>query len=176
MTTWQIDPAHTSVEFAVKHMMIATVKGRFAEVAAELELDEENPAKSRVAVAVDVASIDTRQDQRDAHLRSPEFFDAETHPKLTFASKRIDGSLDGDFRIVGDLTMRGVTREVTLDASFGGDGKDPWGNARRAFTAKGKVDRRDYGLTWNQTLETGGILVSDDVKISIDAEFVKKAA
>ncbi|MGQ0765835.1 MAG: YceI family protein [Gemmatimonadota bacterium] len=172
-TMWTLDPAHSSVEFAVRHLMISTVKGRFNDVTAELELNGVEPRRSRVKVEADVASIDTRQAQRDGHLRSADFFDAENHPRLTFVSRTIEGSPEGDFRMIGDLTMRGVTREVVLDASFSGGGGDPWGNERKAFSAKGKVDRRDFGLTWNQALETGGIVVGDDVRIEVHAEFVR---
>lgn len=172
-SVWSLDPAHSSVEFAVRHLMISTVKGQFNDFTAVLDLNEGEPQRSKVTFEADVASIDTRQAQRDAHLRSADFFDADNHPRITFVSKRIEGSPDGDFRMIGDLTMRGVTREVALDASFSGGGGDPWGNERKAFSAKGKVDRRDFGLTWNQALETGGIVVGDEVRIEVHAEFVR---
>jgi polyisoprenoid-binding protein YceI len=175
MTTWTIDPSHSTVGFAVKHMMISTVRGRFANFTGTVALDEANPANSSLDVTIDAASIDTRAEQRDGHLRSADFFDVEQHPSLTFRSKRIEGDPNRTFKVIGDLTIRGVTREVTLDAAFEGSGKDPWGNERRAFSARGKVNREDYGLRWNQALETGGILVGNDVKIEIESQFLKAA-
>jgi polyisoprenoid-binding protein YceI len=176
MSTWHIDPSHTAVAFAVKHLMISTVRGRFADFTAELDLDERTPANSKLVASLDVASIDTRSEQRDAHLRSADFFDVASHPKITFTSKRIDGDTAGDFRLVGDLTIRGVTREVVLNANFDGNAKDPWGNERKAFSAKTSVNREDFGLVYNQVLETGGVLVGTDIKIEIEAEFVQAAA
>ena len=172
-TTWNIDPAHTTVEFAVKHLMITTVKGRFGDVRGTLTTDAENPAASSVKVEIATASIDTRNEQRDTHLRSADFFDVETHPALTFTGKRVEGDVDGEFRLVGDLTIRGVTREIALDVENEGTARDPWGGERSAFSAKGKFSRADFGLTWNQALEAGGVMVSDEVKVSIDAQFVK---
>ena len=175
-TKWQLDPAHSNVEFAVKHLMIATVRGRFAAVNGTLEVDEKNPTNAKVDVTIAVASIDTRQEQRDAHLRSGDFFDAERFPTMHFVSKRVDGDPRGEFKVVGDLTIRDVTREITLNVTSEGLGKDPWGGYRAGFSATGKVDRREYGLTWNQTLETGGIVVGDEIKLTVDAEFVQQAA
>ncbi|MBC7898371.1 MAG: YceI family protein [Cytophagaceae bacterium] len=175
MSTWTIDPSHSTIGFAVKHMMISTVRGRFANFSGTVALDEANPANSHLDISIDAASIDTRAEQRDGHLRSADFFDVEQHPALTFKSKRVVGDPNSAFKVVGDLTIRGVTREVTLDAAFEGQGKDPWGNERRAFSAKGKVNREDYGLRWNQALEAGGILVGNDVKIEIESEFLKAA-
>lgn len=176
MTTWQIDPAHSNVEFAVKHLMLSTVKGRFADFTADLVLDDPGGASPRLDVTIETASIDTRQAQRDAHLRSADFFDAEHYPRLTFRSRRVDGPMDGEFRLVGDLTIRGVTKEVTLTARQEGSGKDPWGGERRSFSARGRIDRSDFGLRWNQALETGGFVVGDEVRVEIDTEFVRKAA
>lgn len=175
MSTWNIDPSHSTVGFSVKHLMISTVRGRFADFSGQIALDEANPAASSVNVSITASSVDTRADQRDGHLRSPDFFDVENHPKLTFVSKRVDGDLGGDFKVVGDLTIRGVTREVTLSASYDGAGKDPWGNERRAFSASTKINREEFGLNWNQALEAGGLLVSKDVKIEIESQFVKAA-
>jgi polyisoprenoid-binding protein YceI len=157
MSTWKIDPTHTTVGFSVKHLMISTVRGRFANFTAVMQLDEAKPANSKVEVTVDANSLDTRAAQRDEHLRSPDFFDVANHPQLTFVSKRVEGDLAGDFRIIGDLTIRGITREVTLNATFDGQGKDPWGNERRAFTATTKINREEFGLLWNQVLEAGGL-------------------
>lgn len=175
-TTWQIDAAHTDVGFAVKHMMISTVKGRFADLSGTIALDEADLAGSSVEVTINAASVDTRQEQRDAHLRSADFFDVETYPTLTFRSRRVESIGNGQFRVVGDLTIRGVTREVVLEAADEGRGKDPWGNERAGFSAKTVIDRRDFGLTWNAALETGGILVGNDIRISLEVEALKAEA
>jgi polyisoprenoid-binding protein YceI len=172
VTTWKIDPAHSHVEFAIKHMMISTVKGRFSDVTGDIRLDEANLPNSKVEIDVNVASIDTREQQRDTHLRSADFFDVEKFPKMTFRSTRLEGTLD-EFKLTGDLTIHGVTRPLTLDVAHEGRGKDPWGGERIGFSATGKIRRSDFGLTWNAALETGGFLVGDDVKISVDVEAVK---
>jgi polyisoprenoid-binding protein YceI len=170
-TTWTIDPSHTTVEFVAKHMMITTVKGRFAELAGTVTADETRFEDSSVEVTFQAASLDTRSEQRDTHLRSADFLDVEHHPEVTFKSTAIRGAKES-FKLTGDLTIRGVTRPITLDVTYEGEGKDPWGGTRAAFSAKGKFDRRDYGLTWNVALETGGILVSNEVKINIEAQAV----
>jgi polyisoprenoid-binding protein YceI len=170
-TTWTIDASHTTVEFVAKHMMITTVKGRFAEVAGTIIADEAQIDNSSVEVTMRAASLDTRSEQRDAHLRSPDFLDVEQYPEVTFRSTAVRGTKES-FQVTGDLTIRGVTRPITLDVEFGGEGKDPWGGTRASFSAHGKFDRRDFGLTWNVALETGGILVSNDVKINIEAQAV----
>ncbi|HEX6939236.1 MAG TPA: YceI family protein [Longimicrobiales bacterium] len=172
-STWTIDPAHTTVEFVVKHMMIAKVKGRFADVSGTIVLDEDALERSSVEVEIAAASIDTRVADRDAHLRSADFLDVENHPKLTFRSRRIEPAGEGAFRVVGDLTIRGTTREVVLDVEDQGRGKDPWGGERAAFSATTEIDRRDYGLVWNAALETGGVLVGDNVRINIEVEAVR---
>lgn len=172
-TTWTIDPAHSHVEFAVRHLMISTVKGRFGIVTGTVTTDDTDPAKGQVDVSIDAASIDTREAQRDAHLRSADFFDVERFPAITFRGNRI-GDVRGDrFKLTGDLTMRGVTREVTLDVTSEGRGKDPWGGERAGFSATTKIKRSEFGLTWNQVLETGGIAVGDEIKIALDIEAVK---
>jgi polyisoprenoid-binding protein YceI len=176
MTTWEIDPAHTSIEFAVKHMMFTTVRGRFKSFTGTVRVDERNPDRSSVEADIDAASIDTGVADRDAHLRSADFLDAETHPKITFRSRRIDGAYAkaGDrFRIEGDLTIRGTTMPVTLEATFEGLGKDPWGKQRAGFAARTEIDRREWGLRWNQALETGGVLVANSVRIEIESQAVK---
>jgi len=170
-TTWKLDPSHTTIEFTAKHMMITTVKGRFVDVEGTIVADEQNFADSEVTATMKAASIDTRSDQRDTHLRSPDFLDVETHPDVSFKSTRIEGTKE-QFKLTGDLTIRGTTRPITLDVTFEGSGKDPWGGTRASFSAHGKFDRRDYGLTWNVALETGGILVSNEVKINIEAQVV----
>ena len=176
-TVWTLDPTHTQVEFSVKHMMFTTVRGRFSAVEGTVELDEDQPNASSVRVDIDAASIDTQVEDRDAHLRSEDFLDVENHPKLTFRSKEIRGLVvepGADFEIVGDLTIRGVTKEVTLDARFEGTGTDPWGGTRAGFSAGTKIDRRDFELTWNQALEAGGVLVGHDVKIELQVQAVQE--
>jgi polyisoprenoid-binding protein YceI len=174
-TTWKIDPAHTLVEFTAKHMMITNVRGRFVKVEGSIEVDESNPNDSSVSVELDAASLDTRVEQRDQHLRSADFLDVENFPRVTFRSTKVEGASfePGErFRVAGDLTIRGTTREVVLDATFEGRGPDPWGGERVGFSADAKIDRRDFGLTWNTALETGGVLVGNEVKIHIEAQAV----
>ena len=173
--SWQIDPAHTSAQFAVRHLMISTVRGRFREITGGVSADPKNANRPVVEATINVGSIDTGVAQRDAHLRSRDFFDAERVPTITFRSRRIDGDISGKFRVVGDLTIRDVTREVILDVESQGGGPDPWGNERAGFSATTQFDRRDFGLTWNQALETGGITVGHEVRITIDAELVRPA-
>jgi polyisoprenoid-binding protein YceI len=175
-STWRLDPAHSSVEFSVKHMMMTTVRGRFKSVSATLTGDEEHPEGCCVEVEIDAASIDTGMPDRDAHLRGPDFFDAATYPKIRFRSKRLEGDFGGEgdrFRAVGDLTMRDQTIEVTLDCEYQGRGKDPWGKQRAGFSAHAELDRREWGLRWNQAIETGGVLVANKVRIDIEAQFVR---
>ena len=174
-TTWTVDPVHSSVEFAVRHLMITTVKGRFTDVQGTVTLDEANPAASSVDIAVQVASIDTREPQRDAHLKSADFFEVEKFPTLTFRSTSVRDQKKDGFTLIGDLTLHGVTREVALDVTTEGRAKDPWGGQRAGYTATTKIKRSDFGLTWNQLLETGGFAVSDDVKIALDVQVVQKA-
>lgn len=175
-TTWTIDPVHSSVEFAVRHLMITTVKGRFTDVRGAVVLDEADLARSSAEITIGVASVDTREPQRDAHLRSADFFDAETHPTIEFRSTAVQGASPDAFRLTGDLTIHGVTRPVTLDVTTEGRTRDPWGGERAGFTATTRIKRSDFGLTWNQLLETGGVTVSDDVKISLDVQLVRKDA
>jgi len=171
--TYAIDSAHTNVEFAVKHMMITTVKGRFGDVKGTLELPEKGQPK--VNVTIGVASIDTRTEARDTHLRSPDFFDVEKFPEMRFVSTKADRTDEG-WTLIGDLTIKGTTRPVTLSVTEEGAGVDPWGNQKVAFSATTKFNRRDFGLTWNAALETGGVLVGEEVKLSIDAQLVKQSA
>lgn len=175
VTAWQIDPAHTNVEFAVRHLMVATVRGRFNRVTGTILLDEEDVTRSSVSVQIDAASIDTREPQRDQHLRSPDFLDTAQFPTITFQSRRIEPRPDGRYNVVGDLTIRGVTREVVLDAGLDGRVKDPWGNERLAVSAQTRINRKDFGASWNVALEAGGWLVGEDVKIFIEAEAVRQA-
>ena len=174
--TWQIDTAHTNVEFAVKHLMISTVKGRFGDVNGMLTGSLEDPADFTLDVTIDTQSIDTRQAQRDAHLRSPDFFDVENFPTIKFVGKSITGDVTGEFTLVGELTIRDVTREIALDVTNEGSLTDPWGNARIGFSAKTRIDRKDFGLQWNQALEAGGFVVGDEIKISVDVELTAVAA
>lgn len=175
-TTWNLDPAHSLVEFSAKHMMITTVKGRLRDVTGSIRIDEEHPERSAVDASFSAASIDTGVAQRDQHLVSADFLDVANYPTITFRSTRIAGARaesGEEFTVVGDLTIRGTTREVKLTATYEGRGRDPWGGERISFTAKGKIDRREFGLVWNQTLETGGILVSNDIKLNIEAQAVR---
>ena len=174
VTTWSIDASHTEVGFAVRHLMISTVRGRFAGVAGSVSLDDGNPRNARLDVTIDVNSIDTRQEQRDAHLRSSDFFDVARFPTMRFVGSKIEGDITGDFTVGGELTIRGVTRPITLEATSEGRGPDPWGSERAGFSAKGKVNRSEFGLTWNQVLEAGGVTVGDEIKISIDVELVRQ--
>ncbi len=173
-TTWSIDTAHSVAEFKVKHMMISNVKGQFAKVTGVLSLDESDLTDSRVEALIEAASIETRDAQRDAHLKSADFFDVEKFPTLSFKSTRISLVRDGELAVEGDLAIRGVTRKVLFSVEGPTPpAKDPWGNTRVAVSATTKINRKDFGLTWNTALETGGILVGDEVTITLDVEFVK---
>ena len=172
-TTWKLDPAHTVVEFSAKHMMITTVKGRIADVEGTIHTDEKTPANSSVEATLKGASIDTRNEQRDTHLRSADFLNADQFPEIRFRSRRIDGDAR-KFKLTGDLTIRDVTREITLDVEYGGRSRDPWGGERVGFSATGKIDRRDFGLLWNQALETGGVLVGNDIKVNLEVQAVRQ--
>lgn len=173
--TWNIDPQHTQIEFSVRHMMISKVRGQFKSFEGTLDINTDNPAASSVAGTVDVASIDTREPQRDAHLRSADFFDAEKYPKLSFRSSRIEPAGKGRYKVVGDLTIKDVSREVVFDVTDEGRAQDPWGNQRWGVSASTRLNRKDFGLTWNVALETGGWLVGDEVTISAEVELVKQA-
>ena len=175
VTTWAIDNSHTLVEFSVRHLMISTVKGRFGEVSGKVTADDADPSKAQIEATINVASIDTREAQRDAHLRSADFFDAENFPTLTFRSTRIEKASGDDLKVTGDLTIRGITREVVLDVTSEGRVKDPWGGERAGYSAKTKIKRSDFGLTWNMALETGGVVVGDEIKIALEVELVKQA-
>ena len=174
--SWHIDPDHSQVEFAVRHMMISTVRGRFTQFSGTVELDEANPSRSTVEVKIDAASIDTRAAQRDTHLQSPDFLNATEYPYLVFKSKRVEQIDASRGRIIGDLTIRDVTREVVLDAEYAGQARSPWGTTSAGFNAQTKINRKDWGLTWNQGLETGGVLVGEEISIRIELEVVQQAA
>jgi polyisoprenoid-binding protein YceI len=172
--TWAIDTSHSSVEFAVKHMMFTTVKGRFGAYSGTINADEANPANSSVKVAIDVASIDTRDEKRDGHLQSPDFFDAASYPQMTFESTRIERKSNDEYIVYGNLTIRDVTREVALPISFHGSGTTPFGTTAAGFSGELQINRKDFGLTWNVALESGGVLVSENVKISLDIQAVQQ--
>ncbi len=174
VSTWNIDPVHTVVEFKVKHMMISNVKGQFAKVAGVLTLDTGHPEKSRIVATIDASSLDTRDGQRDAHLKSADFFDTEKFPDLSFESKCIQSAAAGKLSVEGDLKIRDVSRTVVFNV----EGptaplKDPWGNTRIAVSATTTISRKEFGLTWNSALESGGILVGDEITISLDVQFVR---
>ena len=177
MTTWQLDPAHSSVEFSVKHMMMTTVRGRFKDVKATLTGDRDHPEAAGVEATIDVASIDTGVADRDGHLRGPDFFDAERFPQITFRSTRVENPprQEGDrFRVVGDLVIRDSSMEVVLDCEYQGRGTDPWGKTRAGFSFRTEIDRREWGLKWNQAIETGGVLVANKVRIEGEVQFVRQ--
>jgi polyisoprenoid-binding protein YceI len=174
--TWNIDTSHSGVHFSVRHMVVSKVRGAFGDWQATLLFDEENPSASKVSARIKATSIDTREPKRDGHLRSSDFFDVEQHPELVFESTKVEKSGEGAYRITGDLTIRGVTREVVLDTEFLGRGKDPWGQERLGFQASTAINRKDFGLTWNQALEAGGVLVGEKVEISLDVQAVKAQA
>ncbi len=173
---WQIDATHSQATFSVKHMMISTVKGHFEVLSGQLELDEQQPENSWVEAQVDAASINTRDAKRDGHLRSPDFFDAEKYPTITFKSTKVTPLGNNEYRVTGNLTMHGITKEETFRAEYAGQVKDLYGMQRAAFTVSGKVNRKDYNLNWNVALETGGVLVGEDVKVEIDLAVVQKVA
>jgi polyisoprenoid-binding protein YceI len=174
-TKWAVDPTHSSIDFTIKHMMIAKVKGAFHTFDAQIEADPEDLTSADIHFSVDLGSIDTRNSDRDAHLRSADFFDVEKYPKMTFQSTRIVKTGDGEYDVTGDLTLHGVTRSETFSVTFEGAGKDPWGNEKAGFSGQGSVKRSDYGLTYNAVLETGGVLIGDEVKVSVEIEAVKQA-
>ena len=172
--TWQLDPVHSSAEFKVRHMMIANVKGLFTGISGVLHFDEADISKSYVEATIDAASISTREPQRDAHLKSPDFFDVGKYPTLSFQSTHVRRAGAGELSVEGDLTIHGVTKKVTLDVEGpSSPAKDPWGNSRVGLFATAKINRKDFGLTWNTALETGGLLVGDEVTITLDIQFVK---
>jgi polyisoprenoid-binding protein YceI len=174
VSTWNLDPAHSHAEFKVKHMMISNVKGTFGGLSGTLKLDETDYTHSTVEVSILVATLKTGDEQRDGHLKAADFFDAEKYPSITFKSNNIDSTGGANYAVSGDLTVRGVTKPVTLAVEdLSQPSKDPWGNHRIGLSATTKLNRKDFGLAWNTALETGGVLVGEDVKISLEAEFIK---
>ncbi len=171
---WEIDSSHSSVHFSVRHLVIAKVRGSFARWTGTVLVPDGDFSKATVDVTIDASSIDTGVEQRDAHLKSPDFFDVEQYPELRFVAKRVQPRSGADVDVVGDLTIKGITREVVLRVEQLGQAKDPWGNLRAAFSAKTSIDRKDFGLTWNQVLETGGVMVGDRIEIEADIQAVKQ--
>ena len=178
MTTnnWNIDASHSGINFSIRHMVVSKVRGRFGKYTGTVHIDDGDLTRSSVTATIDASSIDTGAPQRDVHLRSPDFFDVEKYPELRFRSTRIERLGDDRFRVAGELTIRDATREVVLDVEAGGRAKDPWGNERVGFVAKTALDRKDFGLKWNQALETGGVLVGDRVDIELDVQGVNATA
>ncbi|MFO0572867.1 MAG: YceI family protein [Polyangia bacterium] len=173
-STWEIDSAHSSAQFSVRHLMVSNVRGEFGKVAGTVNLNDSDPTKSTVEVEIDATSINTREAKRDEHLRSPDFFDVAKFPKISFKSTQISKVTDGKYSVVGNLTIHGVTKPVTLTTELSPEIKDPWGNVKRGGTATTTVNRKDFGLTWNKALETGGVVVGDAVNIVVDVELARK--
>ncbi|HEV8511863.1 MAG TPA: YceI family protein [Cyclobacteriaceae bacterium] len=174
-TKWAVDPTHSEIVFKVKHLMITNVKGEFRKFTAEINTEGNDFSKSSISATIDASSIFTNEDNRDGHLKSADFFDVANYPELKFTGtsfKKID---DENYQLKGVLTIKGVSNEISLDVEFGGINKDPWGNEKAGFSLNGKINRKDWGLNWNAALETGGVLVSDEVKISAEVQFVKQA-
>jgi polyisoprenoid-binding protein YceI len=175
-TQWQIDPAHSAAHFSVRHLMISNVRGEFTKLTGSAQINPADLAKSTVEVTIEAGSLNTREPQRDEHLRSPDFFDVANYPTLTFRSKRVEPLGAEAFKLTGDLTIRGVTKQVTFDVEGPTPSvKDPWGNTRAGVTASAKINRKDFGLVWNALTEAGGVVVGDEVKITIDAELIQLA-
>lgn len=174
---WTIDPAHSSAQFSVRHMMVSTVRGEFTRLSGTVELDEKDVTRSSVEATIDATTIDTRNERRDGHLKSADFFDVANHPTITFKSAKVDKASDGRLKVTGDLTIRGVTRPVVLDVeALSPVVRDPQGNLRSGTSATTRINRKDFGVSWSANLDGGGLVVSDDVNITIDIELVKKAA
>lgn len=173
VSTWKLDPTHSEFGFVVKHLMVTNVKGNFETANAEIELQEEDLTKSKARIEIDTASVNTRMGQRDEHLRSADFFDAANHPKLVFETRRIERVADDRYRVFGDITIRGVTKPLTLVGEVSGPVTDPWGGERIGLNLHGTLSRSEFGLTWNPTLEKGGFVVGDEVKLAIDVELIR---
>jgi polyisoprenoid-binding protein YceI len=173
-TNYTIDPAHSAVHFKIRHMMISNVRGHFGKVSGSVRFDAAHPENSSVTAEIDVSTINTREPDRDAHLKSPDFFHVEQHPVMTFQSTKVTPAGSGEYKVTGNLTIRGVTKEVTMHVEGPTpEAKDPWGNTRSGAEAKLKINRKDFGLTWNQVLEAGGVLVGEEVEVDIEAELIK---
>ncbi len=174
---YDIDPSHSQAQFTVRHMMVTNVRGEFGKLQGALTLDEKDLKASKVEATIDTASINTREPKRDEHLKSPDFFDVAKHPQMTFKSTQFKKAGKDKYKVTGDLTIRGVTKQVVLDVEIPAtEAKDPWGNVKRGAVATTEINRKDYGLNWNQALETGGVMVGDTVKVQLDLQLTKKAA
>ncbi len=176
MARWKIDPAHSNAEFVVRHMMISKVRGTFENIEGYIDFDEQNPENSYVEATIDVNTINTRNEQRDNHLRSADFFDVANYPTMTFKSTKVEVTGENTGRVTGELTIRGVTKEVTFDVEYYGAGPSPFGDVRAGFSGTTKINREDWGLTWNMALETGGVLISKEVTIEVNIEVIQEAA
>ncbi|HUB08641.1 MAG TPA: YceI family protein [Myxococcales bacterium] len=174
--TWEFDVVHSSINFWVRHLMVSKVRGRFTRWTGKLSLDEQNPAGSSVEAQIEADSIDTREEQRDAHLRSPDFLDVAKFPQLTFRSRSVQKAGDGRYTVQGELTLHGVTKPVTLAVEHGGRARDPWGGERTGFSAHTSLDRKDFGLGWNKAIEAGGVMVGEKVEIDIEIEAKRQSA
>lgn len=175
-TKWALDPTHSEIQFKVKHLMITTVTGNFKVFSAEAQTEGDGFDAANISFSAEIGSLDTNNEQRDGHLKSADFFDAETFPKMSFQSDKFEKQDDeGNFKLLGNLTIKDITQPVALDVEFGGIQKDPWGQTKAGFTLSGKINRKNFGLNWNATLETGGVLVSDDVRILGEIQLTKQA-
>lgn len=172
-TKWNLDPSHSEVTFKVKHMMITNVSGSFKEFSVDATTDGEDFTKPDISFTAKTASVDTASEQRDGHLKSGDFFDAEKFPEITFKATSYEKKSDNDYLLKGDLTIKDVTKNISLDVEYGGIQKDPWGNLKAGFTISGKINRKDFGLTWNAALETGGVMVSEEVKVNCEIQLIK---
>jgi polyisoprenoid-binding protein YceI len=176
VNVWNIDPSHSAIAFSVRHMVVSKTRGRFTKWSGQLRFDAQNPASSSVEVTIDPRSLDTADAQRDAHLRSADFFDVEKHPSASFRSTRVEVTAEDRYSVTGDLTIHGVSKPVVLEVTYEGSGKDPWGGERAGFLATTSIVRKDFGLEWNKPLETGGLLVGEKVELTLEIEAVKQAA
>ena len=174
-TKWAIDPTHSEIQFKVKHLMISTVTGQFNKFGGTVETEGDDFATAKAHFTADINSISTNNEQRDAHLRSGDFFDAENHPQLIFEGDKLEKTGDENYKVSGTLTMRGISKKITLDAEFGGITQDPWGNTRAGFSLGGKINRKDFGLTWSAVTEAGSVVVSDEIKIHCEIQLTKQA-
>lgn len=174
-TKWSLDPTHSEIGFKVKHLMFTNVSGHFTSFTASAETEGDNFVNAKIYFSADTNSISTNNEQRDAHLKGTDFFDAATFPKMSFTATKFADKGDGEYELTGDLTMHGITQQVKLNTEFGGIVKDPWGNTKAGFSLNGKINRKDFGLNWNSVLETGGVMVSEEVKIHAEIQLVKQA-
>ena len=175
ISKWNLDPTHAEIQFKIRHLMVSYVTGQFTRFNATLQTTGEDLTRAKVKLAADVTSISTNNEQRDAHLKNPDFFDVENHPELTFESDRLEKISEDEYKVYGTLTMRGVSKPIVLQAEYGGITTDPWGNTRTGFSVTGKINRKDFGVSFGMVSETGGVLLGDEVKISANVEFVKES-